>query len=274
MTIRAARATVWLSGLLLAAAAAAPASEPTTPAFDRDQALAISQAAIGRAVGEHRLLRTDGTTVGLAELRGKPLVVSLVFTSCAHICPATTRHLLRAVAEAREALGRDSFRVITVGFDTHRDTPAMMAEFQRRQGVNLAGWEFLAADAATIEALTRELGFLYYPAGGGFDHLIQATVLDAEGTVYRQIYGIDFRIPLLVEPLKELVFDVRPQQTFYESLSNRIRLFCTVYDPATDSYRFRYSIFAGLAIALALGALALVALLREWRLSRTRTVPS
>ncbi|HEX7037285.1 MAG TPA: SCO family protein [Pseudomonadales bacterium] len=271
--LRAARATAWLAGLLLAAAVPAAAPQPARP-LDRDQALAISQAAIGRAVGDHRLLRTDGTTVGLGSFRGKPLVVSLVFTSCAHICPTTTRHLLRAVAEAREALGHDSFRVITVGFDTRRDNPAMMADFQRRQGVNLPGWEFLAADAAVIEALTRELGFLYYPAGGGFDHLIQATVLDAEGTVYRQIYGIDFRIPLLVEPLKELVFDVRPEQTLYESLSNRIRLFCTVYDPATDSYRFRYSIFIGLTMGLVLGALALAALAREWRLSRRRTVPS
>lgn len=238
--------------------------------FDRDQALATSQAALGRAVGDHLLVRSDGREVRLHDRLGRPLVVSLVFTSCAHICPATTQNLKRAVVKARQALGDESFRVLTIGFDSHRDTPAMMAGFAHRQRADdVTDWEFLAADAAVIEALTAELGFVYQRAGGGFDHLIQTTVLDGDGMVYRQIYGIDFKTPHLIEPLKELVFDTPSGQSLFTELGNRIRLFCTVYDPATDSYRFRYDIFVGLAIGLLLGIAALLVLVREWRRTRS-----
>lgn len=243
------------AALLLAAAAGA---------FDRDLALAESQAAIGRTLGEAVLTDSSGQTRRLSDYRGQPLVVSLIFTSCAHICPATTQQLRRGVRVARQALGEDSFRVVTIGFDTRRDTPAMMADYARRQGVREPGWDFLSADEVTIERLSAELGFQFSPAGGGFDHLIQSTIVDGRGRVYRQVYGIDFRIPHFVEPLKELVFALEPSQSLLAELTNRIRLFCTVYDPASDSYRFNYAMFVGLAVGLAMGLLALYVLAREW----------
>lgn len=248
----------------LAATLGLTAATSAAGGFDRDQALAESQAAIGRTLGEAVFTDSHGQTRQLSDYRGKPLVVSLIFTSCAHICPATTQQLRRGVQVARQALGAEGFRVVTIGFDTRRDTPDMMADYARRQGVREPDWDFLSADEDTIERLSAELGFQFYPAGGGFDHLIQSTIVDGRGTVYRQVYGIDFRIPHFVEPLKELVFALEPSQSLLAELTNRIRLFCTVYDPASDSYRFDYSMFVGLAMGLAMGVLALVLLAREW----------
>ncbi|MCP4388352.1 MAG: hypothetical protein GY802_08650, partial [Gammaproteobacteria bacterium] len=62
-------------------------------AFDYDEALATSQAAVGNPVGAHRFTDVDGNAVTLDQLRGKPLVLSMVYTSCYQICPMTTRHL-------------------------------------------------------------------------------------------------------------------------------------------------------------------------------------
>jgi protein SCO1/2 len=234
--------------------------------FDPSSALEISQAAIGRRTSDDlTFTAVDGSARHWGDYRGKPLVVSLVFTSCAHICPATTQQLRRGVELARSALGSDSFRVVTIGFDVKRDSPAMMAQFARRQRAELPNWDFLAADQATIDRLSAELGFLYRPAGGGFDHLIQSTIIDEQGVIRRQVYGIDFKLPHFVEPLKALVFGVEPEQSLYEELANRVRIFCTVYDPASDSYRFSYSIFVGLAMGMILGAAAIWALIREWR---------
>jgi protein SCO1/2 len=73
--------------------------------------------------------------------------------------------------------------------------------------------------------------------------------------VYRQVYGAAFELPALVEPLKELVFN-RPvaQAHFASGLVDRIKLFCTVYDPATGRYHFDYSLF----VQIAVGALAIL----------------
>ena len=60
-------------------------------------------------------------------------MISLIFTSCHHICPSTTQHLQQVVSKAQDALDDDSFAVITVGFDTANDSPERMAEFGKKQ---------------------------------------------------------------------------------------------------------------------------------------------
>lgn len=267
-----------IAALLLGAAAAAGAAthgpadrEPraSAPAYDDKQALRISQAVLGKTPRDAVFTRAGAAgRVRLSDYRGKPLVVSLVYTSCHHICPTTTQHLAKIVRTARAALGTDSFRVVTIGFDTPQDTPAAMAQFARARRVDLPGWDFLSADAETIGQLTASLGFLYFNAPQGFDHLIQATVIDADGKIYRQVYGMNFDTPLLVEPLKELVFGTPRSASFLEGLGNRIKLFCTVYDPATDRYRFDYSIFLGGVIGLTSLGLAAFLLWQEWRRQR------
>jgi len=242
--------------------------------FDREQALAESQAAIGRSVAEHLFYGTDGTVRRLSDYAGKPLVISLVFTSCHHICPTTTQNLAKVVRKARKALGDGSFSVVTIGFDTVHDTADAMRTFAREQNVAIDGWDFLATDAGTIDALSRELGFQFQPTGGGFDHLIQSTIVDARGVVFRQVYGIEFDTPHLIEPLKVLVFGEDPTHSLLDQVTARVRLFCTVYDPTSDTYRFDYSIFVGLVVGIVMGALFVVLLIREWRHRKRQITPA
>jgi protein SCO1/2 len=237
--------------------------------WDEASALQYSQAAVGRAVGDHRFLDRSGTPVSLADYRGKPLVVNLIYTGCYHTCPLIVQTLARVVPVAQEALGEDSFAVVTIGFDVQADTPARMRAYAHSQGVDLANWAFLSTDADTIERFVADVGFVFFPSAKGFDHLAQTTVIDAEGRVYRQVYGDGFDPPLLVEPLKELVFGRRSNLTTVSGLINRLRLFCTLYDPSGQRYRFDYSVFIGAGIGLlSLTGLAVIvgrAWLNDWR---------
>ncbi len=252
-------------------AAESPGAAGAAGGFVREDALAVSQAAIGRPVGDHRFQSARGATVALSDFRGKPLVISLIYTSCYHICPTTTKHLATVVKKARSALGEDSFNVLTIGFDAANDTPDAMRVFAAQQSVDVPGWEFLSGDQASIDALAADLGFLYFPTPSGFDHLIQASILDADGVVFRQVYGIRFDTPHLIEPLKVLVFGEDGSATLLDQITTRIKLFCTVYDPASDSYVFDYSIFIGLIMGLLLGGWAVYLVAREWVLTRKAT---
>src|SRR5690606_27965328 len=95
-------------------------------------------------------------------------------------------------------------------------------------------------------------------------------ILDAEGIVYRQVYGMRIATPHFVEPLKELVFGITPTASLFDHLSDKIRLFCTVYDPASDRYRFDYSLLVGLISGMLIGCLFLYWLAGEWRSYRRR----
>ncbi len=250
-----------LTGCLLACSLAcmpamSGAQDPTRQQYDADQALSTSQAAIGRALADLQFSNRYGQPVNLQDFKGRPLLISLVFTSCYHVCPAITRHLASAVSASRQALGEDSFTVLTIGFDTANDTAEAMRSFAAAQQIDDKDWHFLSADAQTMKELVSNLGFVYYPSPRGFDHINQVTVVDRDGQIYTQVYGAAFDLPWLMEPLKQLVYNQpRPGQHLVASLLDRVRLFCTVYDPASGRYRFDYSLFVQIAIgALVIGA--------------------
>jgi protein SCO1/2 len=217
--------------------------------FDNDRALEISQGAIGNQLGDYSLTNADGNPVSLSDFHGKPLVLSMIYTSCYHICPMTTRHLSKVVQKARNALGDDSFSVAVIGFDTQVDTPAAMQYFANKQGISDKDWNLLSITKADVARLSKDIGFQFYPSSNGFDHLIQATIIDAGGKVYRQVYGQVFDTPLLVDPLIELVLGRSPpEQSVLDNLTQKIKLFCTTYDPVRDGYYFDYSLFLGMLI--------------------------
>ena len=237
--------------------------------YDKDSALAVSQAAIGTRLQDYQLRDVRGQAFQLGQVAGRPLVVSMIYTSCHHVCPMITRNLARNIEIAREALGEDAFSVVTVGFDWQVDSPDRMRQFAAEQGASgIDDWHFLASDASTIDALSENLGFLFFPSAKGFDHLVQTTVVDRHGTIYRQLYGVDIETQAFVEPLKELVFDTPRSAGLIEHWLSTFKLFCTVYDPNSDRYRFDYSIFTMIVVGLlCLGSIATF-IVHEWRSAR------
>ena len=160
---------LWLTACFMVAALPADAEE-----YDKDSALATSQGVIGAELGEHSLRDIDGQAFELSQLRGKPLVVSMIYTSCHHVCPTITRSLGDAIAIARDALGDDTFAAVSVGFDWKNDTPERMRQFAEQHGVDgVSEWHFLASDPTTIDAIASDLGFIFYSSAKGFDHLAQ-----------------------------------------------------------------------------------------------------
>ncbi|MCP3674126.1 MAG: SCO family protein [Gammaproteobacteria bacterium] len=238
--------------------------------FTSDQALTISQAAIGKTVGHYNFTSSTGEVISSKLFLGKPLIVSLIYTSCYNICPTTTKNLNRVILKAKDVLGEDAFNVITIGFDTHVDTPTAMGQFAELHSSEIDNSYFLSTDATTIKALARDLGFIYTPSPNGFDHMIQASILDENGAVYRQVYGLRPQTPHFVEPIKELVFGEKENVSLFSAISSKIKLFCTVYDPAQDKYYFNYSIFVGVFVGLVLGIYFFRLFLIEWRYTKIK----
>jgi protein SCO1/2 len=255
---------MWRCSLSLALLLAAFAAH----AFDEKLALRESQAAIGRGIGDYALRDTEGRTVRLAALRGKPLVVNFVYTGCFQVCPASTQFLARAVAEAERTLGKGAFRVATIGFNLPFDSPGAMGDFRRKHAVVSPDWLFLSPDAQTLPRLVADFGFRYESTAAGFDHLLQASIVDASGRIYRQVYGDSFEVPLFVGPLLELAQGKPVPQGNVQAFLEQVRLLCTVYDPVAGRYRLNTVIVAELLVgaSIVLGVLAFLVV--EWRRRR------
>jgi len=249
---------------------ALPASAETqSDAFSAESALRDSQSVIGKAIGNYRFTDYNGEKVQLSDFLGRPMVINFIYTSCAYGCPLITQTLSDAAELAYEALDQDSFTVLTIGFDTAEDTPERMKTFARQQGIDNDGWRFLSSDFPTVVSLSEELGFVFFRSAKGFDHLAQVTIVDQQGKIYRQVYGDNFELPYLVEPLKELVFGTPAPFSSVSDLVKKVRLFCTIYDPKADRYRFDYSIFIQFFVGtLVVGSMFIYVLRQWWRLWR------
>lgn len=249
-----------------------PVEAGTQIVFDEKEALRVSQAAIGRQIGDYSFIDRSGRKVRLADYRGKPLVISMIYTHCPVICATTTRSL-SALKASQDALGEDSFGVLTIGFDTENDTPEAMDDFARRMNVNLPKWEFASSDPETIKKLSNDLGFIFFPTeDGGFNHITQTTFVDGQGKVYRQIYGDEFENKTLLEPLKEMIYNIKTAEPGLAGFSNKVRLFCTVYDAKAGKYRISYSYFYSLGLSILLSLLITWWIVREYRRSPKRNL--
>jgi protein SCO1 len=261
------------AGWLALAAAACTISLAQSPGSAWDDALRDSQAAIGHSLdnGTDQLVLRDtlNRPLRLADYRGKPLVVSFIYTGCFQSCPITTQRLVEGVRAARQALGDDSFQVVSIGFNQPFDDVTAMAAFARQMRISDPRWAFLAPAAADVPQLTRAFGFSFQATPKGFDHVTQLSIVDAGGRIAGQVYGENFELPMFVGPLKDLLAGQAARGTDLQSVWRKVKLFCTVYDPVSRGYRLNYSlffeIFCGVSVLAALGAF----MARELRKPRT-----
>jgi protein SCO1/2 len=150
--------------------------------------------------------------------------------------------------------------VATIGFNLPFDNPAAMQDFRRKFGLASPNWLFLTPGADTLERLTADFGFRYEATPAGFDHLLQASIVDAQGRIYRQVYGDSFDIPQFVGPLLQLAQNAPVPQGNLEALWEQVKLLCTVYDPSAGRYRLNYAVFVQIFVGttVILGAVAFV----------------
>ena len=267
--IRTVAASLWLAAALLLPAALRAQQPAAAPGLDQKAALRASQEAVGRSIGDHTLLDREGRPVRLRSYLGKPLLVSFIYTGCFQVCPATTRSLDEAVSALQARFGSHQFNVVSIGFNQPADSPQALKAFAAQHRISQPNWEFLSPPGPIVASLTRDFGFLYEATPAGFDHVLQVSLLDAQGRLVRQVYGDRPAADALGEPMKQLLLgSALSDGAGIAGVIDQIRLLCTVYDPKTGTYRVDYS----LAIEFAGGLMFIIAvaiyMLNEWRARR------
>ena len=202
-----------------------------------------------------------GKTVTLGDYFGKkPVILSLVYFGCPMLCTMAENGLLHSLQEVKFSVG-DQFEVLTVSFDPHDNAELAAAKkavyvgLYGRKGAD-RGWHFLTGDEASIQQLTRAVGFRYkYDAQAKqYVHATGIMVLTPKGKIARYFYGIyypsrDLRLGLVEASANKIGSPV-----------DEVLLFCCRYDPATGRYGMvisRLIQISGLITVLCIGGLIL-----------------
>lgn len=103
-----------------------------------------------RTLGEFILTNENGQTVTRAELEGKILVVSFLFTSCSLTCPEVTKRM----AEIQKLTASNAdVRLGSLTVDPRTDTPPVLAKWGARFGTDTNRWQLLTGDKTTLYGL-------------------------------------------------------------------------------------------------------------------------
>lgn len=132
------------------------------------------------------LTAQDGRDLQLDDFRGRPLLVSMFYTSCRDVCPllvGAMQNLDRSLAPAE----RERLRVLLVSFDAEHDTPAQLQAAAQRYHVEASRWTLARSSADQVRKLAAALGIQYRALpGGGFNHATKLVLLDDEGRMRAQ----------------------------------------------------------------------------------------
>jgi protein SCO1/2 len=222
------------------------------------------------------LVFTDesGRAVSLREVKsGRPMVLVPVYYDCPLLCSQVLSGLVTSLKAMNLTVGRD-YDVVAVSFDPS-DTPERAAAQEKRYVERYGrpgtegGFHFLTGTQASIDALTRSIGFKYEfdPATKQFAHASAVLTVTPEGVVSHYFFGVEF-------PPRDLRLGiVEASSGRVGSIIDRALLLCYQYDPRTALYSAMTlsALRAGGGLTLAaLSAFIVVSRLRERRTARAR----
>ena len=131
----------------------------------------------------------DGVNVSLASLRGQPIVVAMIYTSCKDMCPAIVANMVWIEKHLPAAAG-DHVKFALFSFDSLVDTTQRLKSYADERGLDPRHWTLFHGDADTVREFAATLNVSYRPDGqGGFDHAAVISLLDAEGNIAFQQRG-------------------------------------------------------------------------------------
>jgi protein SCO1/2 len=115
----------------------------------------------------------DGKVTRLADYRGRPVILTFMYSTCRDTCPLTAQQIRIALDD----LGTD-VPALAVSVDPANDTPLNARRFLAKQSLT-GRMRFLLGDRAQLEPIWKAYGI--QPQGKAFDHSAYVVLIDRRG---------------------------------------------------------------------------------------------
>jgi protein SCO1/2 len=158
---------------------------------------APSRFAVIRDAPPFTLTTQDGKPFSLADLKGKVVLVSFIFTTCSGSCPATTSRMVTIQRElhSRGMLKDGRVQLLSITLDPARDTPAKLRDYMKLYDIDPASWTMLTGSVDDVTRTFTSWGMWARPADNGqLDHPSRIFLVDRQGR-FREIYHLGFLRP-------------------------------------------------------------------------------
>ncbi len=151
---------------------------------------------------ESKWVTQDKDTVRLKELKGKPIVVVMIYTSCEAACP-------RLVADMRsisQKVASEEVTYLLVSIDPEKDSPERLKEYAKEQGLEGTQWILLQGQLDDVREFSNVLSVKYKRISPiDFAHTNIISVFDQDGVLQLQQEGLGVDNSALVREVKRLL---------------------------------------------------------------------
>jgi protein SCO1/2 len=194
--------------LLLSAVACvdpAPPEPPPLPAVTTTVAAARPSGDRG-SLYDLPVTLTDpgGRDVRLVVHRGRPVLVSMFYSSCPAACPTLIADI-RKIDARLSASERERVRVLLVSMDPAKDSPESFRKLAELHGLDLERWTLGLARESDVRMVAAALDIKYrFLPDGNISHSTVIAILRDDGGIDLQVEGLGRDNDDVVARLKEL----------------------------------------------------------------------
>jgi len=163
----------------------------------------ISQASIFNLTSKWHT--EEGNEIQLKNLRGKTLVVVMIYTSCKAACPRLVADMRNIEAQIpTESLKKLNFVLITI--DPKTDTPERLKAFALENYMDDEQWTFLQGTESSVREFANVLAMKYKQISPiDFSHSNIISVFNPEGELVHQQEGLGVNNKETVSEILKLV---------------------------------------------------------------------
>ncbi len=147
----------------------------------------------------------SGRKIGLADYRGKVVVLNFIYSRCTDVCPVHSELLAKVQAQVNATLMRDQVQFVTIATDTEdaAATAEVMRGHGKSHGLDPANWVFLYRGSGAPNSginTAKAYGLKFTPTQYGDQiHAVVTHVIDQQGMMRARFHGLRFKREHLTE---------------------------------------------------------------------------
>lgn len=132
----------------------------------------------------------NGQNIEMKDLRGKVLVMVMIYTSCKAACPRLVADMRNIESRLPENI-KDHVKLVLISIDPETDTPKRLKEFAIANKMDNDQWEFLRSTEENTREFAAVLAVNYKKIDPlNFSHSNIISVFNAEGELTFQQEGL------------------------------------------------------------------------------------
>lgn len=132
----------------------------------------------------------EGQPILLRDLKGKTLVVVMIYTACNTACPRLVADM-KAIHQKIPNRLAGKIQYVLVSIDPENDTPEKLKAFAISRGMDGSEWTFLQGDPESVHTFANVLAVKYKAISPiDFSHSNIISVFNPEGVLVHQMEGL------------------------------------------------------------------------------------